>query len=176
MGTPVPLLLAPHRSAGPQDPDGHPVLRGPEPRPSGPQFAPDGFDQLVRDSGWTLVGTTRSGLDVYQSLPGRDPIPIQTDPELVRRRFFGREVAPSLFAALLVLALLLLTVSIFLDPRAYLRLLPSNWELLRAASLMVMSGFLLYWAVHSLVFWVRSRGGPSPVSCRGPGSGGSSGA
>ena len=79
-------------------------------------------------------------------------------------------------AALLVLALLLLTVSIFLDPRAYLRLLPSNWELLRAASLMVMSGFLLYWAVHSLVFWVRSRGGPPPVSCRGPGSGGSSGA
>lgn len=68
----------------------------------------------MRDSGWTLVGTTRSGLDVYQSLPGRDPIPIQTDPELVRRRFFGREVAPSLFAALLVLALLLLTVSIFL--------------------------------------------------------------
>ena len=26
--------------------------------------------------------------------PGRDPVPIQTDPELVRRRFFGREALP----------------------------------------------------------------------------------
>lgn len=132
-----------------------------------PSFAPDGFDQLVRDSGWTLVGTTRSGLDVYQSQPGRDPVPIQTDPELVRRRFFGREVVPSLASALLVAVLLALTACLFLDPRFFLRLLPSTWELLRAVSLVAVSGFLLYWAVHNLVFWVRGRGGPPPVSRKG---------
>ena len=132
-----------------------------------PSFAPDAFDQLVRDSGWELVGTTRGGLDVYRSLPGRDPVPIQTDPELVRRRFFGREVVPSLISALLVAVLLVLAARLFLDPRSLLRLLPSTWELLRAVSLVVMSGFLLYWAVHNLVFWVRSRGGPPPVSRKG---------
>lgn len=132
-----------------------------------PSFAPDGFDQLVRDSGWELVGTTRGGLDVYRSLPGRDPVPIQTDPELVRRRFFGREVVPSLISALLVAVLLVLAARLFLDPRSLLRLLPSTWELLRGVTLVVMSGFLLYLAVHNLLFWVRGRGGLPPVSRKG---------
>ena len=61
-----------------------------------PNFAPDDFDKLVQESGWTLVGTARTGLDVYKSLPGRDPIPIQTDPALFKQAFFRRELLPIL--------------------------------------------------------------------------------
>ena len=67
-----------------------------------PNFAPDGFDQLVKESGWALVGTARTGLDVYKSLPGRDPIPIQTDPALFKKAFFRRELLPILIGGLIV--------------------------------------------------------------------------
>lgn len=122
-----------------------------------PNFAPDGFDQLVRESGWALVGTSRSGLDVYKSLPGRDPIPIQTDPALFKKAFFRRELLPILIGGL-ILALFMALLGSTLGLRTTLptRLLTSNWELLNAVALLYMLAFFFFTVGWGLRFWLRS--------------------
>ena len=122
-----------------------------------PNFAPDDFDQLVRESGWALVGTSRSGLDVYKSLPGRDPIPIQTDPALFKKAFFRRELLPILIGGL-ILALFMALLGSTLGLRTTLptRLLTSNWELLNAVALLYMLAFFFFTVGWGLRFWLRS--------------------
>ena len=120
-------------------------------------FAPDGFDRLVQESGWALVGTTQTGLDVYKSLPGRDPIPIQTDPALVRRQFFRRELLPSLIAALVVvLFFVLLGPTLGLRTTLPTGLLTSNRELLVVALLLYMIVFSFLTVGWGLRFWLRT--------------------
>ena len=122
-----------------------------------PNFAPDDFDQLVRESGWALVGTSRSGLDVYKSLPGRDPIPIQTDPALFKKAFFRRELLPILIGGL-ILALFMALLGSTLGLRTTLptRLLTSNWKLLNAVALLYMIAFFFVTVGWGLRFWLRS--------------------
>ena len=122
-----------------------------------PSFAPDGFDQLVKESGWALVGTARTGLDIYKSLPGRDPIPIQTDPALFKKAFLRRELLPTLLAFLIV-ALFLILIGSTLGLRTTLptRLLTSNWELLNAAALLYMIVFFFLTFGWGLRFWLRA--------------------
>ena len=122
-----------------------------------PSFASDDFDQLVRESGWALVGTSRSGLDVYKSLPGRDPIPIQTDPALFKKAFFRRELLPILIGGL-ILALFMALLGSTLGLRTTLptRLLTSNWELLNAVALLYMLAFFFFTVGWGLRFWLRS--------------------
>lgn len=122
-----------------------------------PNFAPDGFDQLVKESGWALVGTSRSGLDVYKSLPGRDPIPIQTDPALFKKAFFRRELLPTLLVFLIVvLFLILLGSTLGLRTTLPTRLLTSNWELLGAAAFLYMMVFFFLTVGWGFRFWLRS--------------------
>lgn len=126
-------------------------------RVRGPNFAPDDFDKLVRESGWELVGTSRSGLDVYKSLPCRDPIPIQTDPPLFKKAFFRRELLPILIGGLiLVLFLALLRSTLGLRTTLPTRLLTSNWELLGAAAFLYMMVFFFLTVGWGLRFWLRS--------------------
>ena len=122
-----------------------------------PNFAPDDFDKLVQESGWTLVGTARTGLDVYKSLPGRDPIPIQTDPALFKKAFFRRELLPILIGGL-ILALFMALLGSTLGLRTTLptRLLTSNWELLNAVALLYMLAFFFFTVGWGLRFWLRS--------------------
>ncbi len=122
-----------------------------------PSFAPDDFDKLVRESGWALVGAARTGLDVYKSLPGRDPIPIQTDPALFKKAFFRRELLPILIGGLiLVLFLALLGSTLGLRTTLPTRLLTSNWELLGAAAFLYMMAFFFLTVGWGLRFWLRS--------------------
>lgn len=122
-----------------------------------PNFAPDGFDQLVKESGWALVGTARTGLDVYKSLPGRDPIPIQTDPALFKKAFFRRELLPILIGGLIVvLFLALLGSTLGLRTTLPAGLLTSNWELLNAVALLYMISFFFVTVGWGLRFWLRS--------------------
>lgn len=122
-----------------------------------PNFAPDDFDKLVQESGWTLVGTARTGLDVYKSLPGRDPIPIQTDPALFKKAFFRRELLPILIGGLIVaLFLALLGSTLGLRTTLPTRLLTSNWELLNAVALLYMIVFFFVTVGWGLRFWLRS--------------------
>lgn len=122
-----------------------------------PNFAPDDFDKLVQESGWTLVGTARTGLDVYKSLPGRDPIPIQTDPALFKKAFFRRELLPILIGGLIVaLFLALLGPTLGLRTTLPTRLLTSNWELLNAVALLYMLAFFFFTVGWGLRFWLRS--------------------
>lgn len=122
-----------------------------------PNFAPDGFDQLVKESGWALVGTVRTGLDVYKSLPGRDPIPIQTDPALFKKAFFRRELLPILIGGLIVvLFLALLGSTLGLRTTLPAGLLTSNWELLNAVALLYMISFFFVTVGWGLRFWLRS--------------------
>lgn len=122
-----------------------------------PSFASDDFDKLVRESGWALVGTVRTGLDVYKSLPGRDPIPIQTDPALFKKAFFRRELLPILIGGL-ILALFMALLGSTLGLRTTLptRLLTSNWELLNAVALLYMLAFFFFTVGWGLRFWLRS--------------------
>lgn len=122
-----------------------------------PNFAPDGFDQLVKESGWALVGTARTGLDVYKSLPGRDPIPIQTDPALFKKAFFRRELLPILIGGL-ILALFMALLGSTLGLRTTLptELLTSNWKLLNAVALLYMIAFFFVTVGWGLRFWLRS--------------------
>ena len=122
-----------------------------------PNFAPDDFDQLVQESGWTLVGTARTGLDVYKSLPGRDPIPIQTDPALFKKAFFRRELLPILIGGLIVaLFLALLGPTLGLRTTLPTELLTSNWKLLNAVALLYMIAFFFVTVGWGLRFWLRS--------------------
>ena len=122
-----------------------------------PNFAPDGFDQLVKESGWALVGTARTGLDVYKSLPGRDPIPIQTDPALFKKAFFRRELLPILIGGLIVaLFLVLLGSTLGLRTTLPTELLTSNWKLLNAVALLYMIAFFFVTVGWGLRFWLRS--------------------
>lgn len=122
-----------------------------------PNFAPDDFDQLVRESGWTLVGTARTGLDVYKSLPGRDPIPIQTDPALFKKAFFRRELLPTLLVFLIVvLFLILLGSTLGLRTTLPTELLTSNLGLLNAAIVLYMIVFAFVTVGWELHFWLRA--------------------
>lgn len=122
-----------------------------------PNFAPDDFDKLVQESGWTLVGTARTGLDVYKSLPGRDPIPIQTDPALFKKAFFRRELLPILIGGLIVaLFLALLGPTLGLRTTLPTELLTSNWKLLNAVALLYMIAFFFVTVGWGLRFWLRS--------------------
>lgn len=122
-----------------------------------PNFAPDGFDQLVKESGWALVGTARTGLDVYKSLPGRDPIPIQTDPALFKKAFSRRELLPILIGGLIVaLFLALLGPTLGLRTTLPTELLTSNWKLLNAVALLYMIAFFFVTVGWGLRFWLRS--------------------
>lgn len=122
-----------------------------------PSFASDDFDKLVRESGWALVGTVRTGLDVYKSLPGRDPIPIQTDPALFKKAFFRRELLPFFIGALMVvLSLVLLGYTLGLRTALPTGLLTSNWELLNAAAFLYMIVFFFVTFGWGLRFWLRS--------------------
>ena len=122
-----------------------------------PNFAPDDFDKLVQESGWTLVGTARTGLDVYKSLPGRDPIPIQTDPALFKKAFFRRELLPILIGGL-ILALFMALLGSTLGLRTTLPtlLLTSNWKLLNAVALLYMIALFFVTVGWGLRFWLRS--------------------
>ena len=122
-----------------------------------PSFASDDFDKLVQESGWTLVGTARTGLDVYKSLPGRDPIPIQTDPALFKKAFFRRELLPILIGGLIVaLFLALLGPTLGLRTTLPTELLTSNWKLLNAVALLYMIAFFFVTVGWGLRFWLRS--------------------
>ena len=122
-----------------------------------PNFAPDGFDQLVKESGWALVGTSRSGLDVYKSLPDRDPIPIQTDPALFKKAFFRRELLPTLLVFLIVvLFLILLGSTLGLRTTLPTELLTSNLGLLNVVIVLYMIVFAFVTVGWELCFWLRS--------------------
>ena len=122
-----------------------------------PSFAPDDFDKLVRESGWALVGTARTGLDFYKSLPGRDPTPIQTDPALFKKAFFRRELLPILIGGLIVaLFLVLLGSTLGLRTTLPTELLTSNWKLLNAVALLYMIVFFFVTVGWGLRFWLRS--------------------
>ncbi|MGN8968167.1 hypothetical protein [Intestinimonas sp. HCP28S3_D6] len=122
-----------------------------------PNFAPDGFDQLVKESGWALVGTSRSGLDVYKSLPDRDPIPIQTDPALFKKAFFRRELLPTLLVFLIVvLFLILLGSTLGLRTTLPTELLTSNLGLLNVVIVLYMIVFAFVTVGWELRFWLRS--------------------
>lgn len=122
-----------------------------------PNFAPDDFDKLVQESGWTLVGTARTNLDVYKSLPGRDPIPIQTDPALFKKAFFRRELLPTLLVFLIVVLFLILLGSTHgLRTTLPTELLTSNLGLLNAVTLLYMIVFAFVTVGWELRFWLRS--------------------
>lgn len=122
-----------------------------------PNFAPDGFDQLVKESGWALVGTSRSGLDVYKSLPGRDPIPIQTDPALFKKAFFRRELLPTLLVFLIVVLFLILLGSTHgLRTTLPTELLTSNLGLLNVVIVLYMIVFAFVTVGWELRFWLRA--------------------
>lgn len=122
-----------------------------------PNFAPDDFDKLVQESGWTLVGTARTGLDVYKSLPGRDPIPIQTDPALFKKAFFRRELLPTLLVFLIVVLFLILLGSTHgLRTTLPTELLTSNLGLLNVVIVLYMIVFAFVTVGWELRFWLRS--------------------
>lgn len=132
-----------------------------------PNFAPDGFDQLVKESGWALVGTSRSGLDVYKSLPDRDPIPIQTDPLLVKKQFWRNVLLPDLvctaFILVLLVIFLLITPPLFHFSPA---LLLSNWELLRVACALFLFVSIPLKLACDFMFWRRSGHTPPEILLR----------
>lgn len=122
-----------------------------------PNFAPDDFDKLVQESGWTLVGTARTGLDVYKSLPGRDPIPIQTDPALFKKAFFRRELLLTLLVFLIVVLFLILLGSTHgLRTTLPTELLTSNLGLLNVVIVLYMIVFAFVTVGWELRFWLRS--------------------
>ena len=122
-----------------------------------PNFAPDDFDKLVQESGWTLVGTARTGLDVYKSLPGRDPIPIQTDPALFKKAFFRRELLPTLLVFLIVVLFLILLGSTHgLRTTLPTELITSNLGLLNVVIVLYMIVFAFVTVGWELRFWLRS--------------------
>lgn len=127
-------------------------------------IAPDGYQQMVLDSGWVLVGNCQ-GVNVYKSAPGRNPAPIHTEPELARKRLWRLAVLPELIGcailALLLPGLAFLASRLGTGPAVLLRLLETNWQLFQGLALALLALFYPCAALRSLVVWFRT-GDPDP--------------
>ena len=68
------------------------------------------YDRLLSDAGWDRVGRIRD-LKVYKSHPGRSPAPIQTDPDLARKRYWRESLIPALVTVAILVAIVLLILA-----------------------------------------------------------------
>lgn len=121
------------------------------------------YDQFLSDAGWDRVGQA-NGLKVYKSKPGFSPAPIQTDPELERKRYWKEAFMPSLVTLLIVLAVAVLVwFGLNLNGPFHL------YYLLRS------NGMIFFWLVDLLVLalcigasvwelWKGRRGAETPPS------------
>jgi len=123
------------------------------------------YRQLCADAGWELVEEL-GYWNVYASAPGRDPAPIQTDPETEYERYRQKVARRSWLSALLTAAILGVYLLLFLPllrgphvPHAgqvfFQHLFSSTFT--AAVVLLSMPLFLLWGAVYLLVLWRQLR-------------------
>ncbi len=126
-------------------------------------FQQQEYAQFLSDAGWDEAGEL-NGLKFYKSRPGFSPAPIQTDPELERKRYWKERFVPDLLSTLLGLALIALVVLIPILSRAFhlFSLLRSNFLLLTWAVLLVYLSLSLFIWVWSA--WRRRRADRLPVA------------
>ncbi len=128
------------------------------------------YRNFLNQAGWGWEGTVR-GMDIFSSLPGADPVPIQTDAGLERQRFgrcyFWSTWFWGLVATLLVMALIVRFYYLISPtdlPLFFLSMLSSWWDLLRLILLPVFLVSIL-WELTALplyYFWSRREGLPDP--------------
>ena len=133
------------------------------------------YRDFLNQAGWGWEGTVR-GMDIFSSLPGADPVPIQTDAGLERqrfgRRYFWRTWLSELAVILLVMALIVWFYGYLISPTDlplfFLSILSSWWDLLRLALLPIFLVSVLWELTALPLYYFRSRrdGLPDPDSRR----------
>lgn len=131
--------------------------------------------ELCRQSGWELVGTVRS-MNLFCILPGMDPAPIQTDPDLERDRFERTYFWKDILSTLILLSLLPLTalvLSLFIQRPDYWTSIPiqilDHWIDTIFSVVLLVFLLLSLWQSLSMLLYVRrcraaaADGSPIPV-------------
>ena len=129
------------------------------------------YRDFLNQAGWGWEGAVR-GMDIFSSLSGTDPIPIQTDAGLERQRFGRRyfwstwlsELAVTLAAVLLLAWVYIRLGSLDDFPLFFLSLLTSWWDLFRLALLPIFLISILWELTALPLYYFRSRreGLPDP--------------
>ena len=129
------------------------------------------YRDFLNQAGWGWEGAVR-GMDIFSSLSGTDPIPIQTDAGLERQRFGRRyfwstwlsELAVTLAAVLLLAWVYIRLGSLDDFPLFFLSLLTSWWDLFRLALLPIILISILWELTALPLYYFRSRreGLPDP--------------
>ncbi len=125
-------------------------------------------DQDYRDflaqAGWNWEGSIR-GMDIFSSLPGAAPVPIQTDADLERqrfgRRYFWTTWLADLIVSLAAVALIVWLYGHLMAPASLsgllLSMLSSWWGLFRLALLPVFLASILWELTALPLYYFRSR-------------------
>lgn len=123
------------------------------PYQNGPEYA-----ALLADAGWEFVAKI-DGMAFYRALPGRDPAPIQTDPELEAKRYRREVWMPQAITSVVVFAVLgAALLALYLNgPLHPYRFLFDNGSLLLGALLLGV----VVWLLASLVLWLLRRKRPA---------------
>lgn len=129
------------------------------------------YRNFLNQAGWGWEGTVR-GMDIFSSLPGTAPVPIQTDPDLERQRFGRRYFWSTWLSGLVVtLAAVLFLAGLYVSlvspsdfPLFFLSMLSSWWDLLRLALLPIFLVSILWELTALPLHYFRSRreGLPDP--------------
>lgn len=122
------------------------------------------YRNFLNQAGWGCEGTVR-GMDIFSSLPGAAPVPIQTDAGLERQRFGRRYfwstwlsgLAVTLAAVLFLAGLYVSLVSPSDFPLFFLSMLSSWWDLLRLALLPIFLASILWELTALPLYYFRSR-------------------
>lgn len=122
------------------------------------------YRDFLNQAGWGWEGTIQ-GMDIFSSLSGAVPIPIQTDPDLERqrfgRRYFWNTWLAGLAATLLAIALLFWLLGDQMTPTdlsgLLLFMLSSWWGLIRLALLPILLVSILWELTALPLYYFRSR-------------------
>ena len=124
------------------------------------------YVQLCADAGWAFLGSVgRTAL--FRAQPGRDVVPLQTDPELEKRQVKYSAVQPTIVAAAVVLENILLQFGFRMTRGAFYWFeVFQDWAaLLLAAALMLLVLFELLLVGYAL-FSIRRTAPVSPCRAR----------
>ena len=72
------------------------------------------YINFCAEGGWELL-TLRGGMYLFKSMPGRNPPPVQTDPELEKKNYNRYYVRSTILSAIYVLAMLAVYAFLFLS-------------------------------------------------------------
>lgn len=131
--------------------------------------------ELCRQAGWELVTTVRN-MNIFCSLPGMNPAPIQTDPSLEQDRFERKYFWGYILAALitpLFLPLLLFAMGWFSKRPDYWTSIPiqifSHWSATLLSLVLLFFLLLDFWQTLSMLLYFRrcraatAVGSPIPI-------------